>query len=104
MKSITISDIRRAITYVNMSGEHVDILRDVTDEQLLAKDFVKDWNMGNIRIADVLIELERIHNIRIPMDIFRMTSDNTVGALLTALNQYIKNFLRPDEVFKVNPN
>lgn len=103
MENITIKDIRRAISYVNMGGKHVDILRDVTDEQLLAKDFAKDFGMGNIRFANVLIELERLHNLSIPMNIATMTADNTVGAFLTAANQYIKNFLRPDEVFKVRP-
>ena len=104
MKNITIYDVRRAISYVNMSGQHVDVLLDVDDKQLLAKDFFKDFGMGNIRFANVLIELERINNIRIPMNIATMMSDNTVGAFLTAANQYIKNFLRPDEVFKVRPD
>lgn len=104
MMSITIQDVRRAISYVNMSGAHVDVLLGIDNEQLLAKDFAKDFGMGNIRFADVLIELERIHGVSIPMNIATMMKDNTVGSFLTAVNHYIKNFLRPDEMFKVNPN
>lgn len=104
MKTITIQDVRRAITYVNMGGTHKDILIDVDNEQLLTMDFAKDFGMGNIRFANVLIELERDHNIGLPMNIATMMADNTVGAFLNTANQYIKNFLRPDEMFKVNLN
>ena len=83
---ITINDVRRAITYVNLSGQHTDVLRDVTDEQLLAYDFAKDLNMGNIRVVNVLIELERIHNLCVPLEIFRKMQDNTVGAFMNSLN------------------
>lgn len=90
MKQITLNDVRRAITYVNMSGAHTDVLRDVTDEQLLAIDFTKDLNMGNIRITNVVIELERIHNLSIPQEVFRQMSDNTVGAFLSTANKYLE--------------
>ena len=89
MKQITIKDVRRAITYVGMSGTHKDILVDITDEQLPAKDFTKDLNMGNIRVANVLIELERIHNLDIPMDVFKTMPDNTVGSFLNSVNGYL---------------
>ena len=89
MKQITIKDMRRAITYVGMSGTHKDITAEFNDEQLLAQDFTKDLNMGNIRVANVLIELERIHNLDIPMEMFRKMPDNTVGAFLNTVNGYL---------------
>ena len=88
-KQITIKDVRRAITYVGMSGTHKDILVDITDEQLPAKDFTKDLNMGNIRIANVLIELERIHKLNVPVEMFRKIPDNTVGSFMNAINGYL---------------
>ena len=81
--------MRRAITYVGMSGTHKDIVAEFNDEQLLAKDFTKDLNMGNIRVANVLIELERIHNLDIPMEMFRKMPDNTVGAFMNTVNGYL---------------
>ena len=86
---IIIQDVRRAISYVNMAGTHIDILRDVSDEQLLTKDFTKDLNMGNIRVANVLIELERIHNLCVPLEIFHKMQDNTVGTFMNTLNSYL---------------
>jgi len=89
MKQITIKDVRRAITYVGMSGEHVDILRDVSDEQLLASDFTKDFKMGNIRVVNVLVELERIYNLCVPVEVFKTMTDNTVGTFMNAVNKYL---------------
>lgn len=88
-KQITIKDMRRAISYVGMSGTHNDIVAEFNDKQLLAKDFTKDLNMGNIRVANVLIELERIHNMDIPMEVFKMMPDNTVGSFLNSVNGYL---------------
>ena len=88
-KQITIKDVRRAITYVGMSGTHKDIIAEFNDKQLLAKDFTKDLNMGNIRVANVLIELERIHNLDIPMDVFKTMPDNTVVSFLNSVNGYL---------------
>lgn len=91
MEQITIKDVRRAITYVGMSGEHKDILVDVTDEQLLTKDFQKDLKMGNIRVVNVLVELERIHDLCIPLEVFHAVPDNTVGSFMNAINENLRS-------------
>lgn len=90
MKQISVNDVRRAISYVGMSGTHDDIVAAYNDEQLLALDFTKDLGMGNIRVANVLTELERIHNLCVPLEVFKTMPDNTVGAFMNAINGYLR--------------
>ncbi len=89
MKKITIKDMRQAIVYVN-NGNYVGNLNDLADDDLLACDFGRDLKMGNVRVANVAIELERRHNwLDIPQEAFRNVPDNTVGGLLDTINKYI---------------
>lgn len=85
MQKITISEMRTAINRVLGRNNELRI----SDEQLLTSDFVRDFHMGNIRLANVVIELERINNISFPRELFQTVSDDTVGALMDVLNHYI---------------
>ncbi len=89
MKKITVKDMRQAIVYVN-NGNYVGNLNDITDDDLLACDFGRDLNMGNIRVANVVIELERRHGwLDIPQEMFKQMPDNTVGGMLDTINKCI---------------
>lgn len=89
MKKITVNDMRRAISYVNNGNCVIGDLRDVSDEDLCACDFLKDLKMGNIRKANVPIQLMRRYNIGLPLEIFHNAKDNTVGGLMDAINEYL---------------
>lgn len=86
---ITLQDLRRAISYVKNSKRTDNLLQDVPDADLLNYDFERDLHMGNIRVVNVFIELQRIHGLDLPMDLFKTMPDNTVGSLMNAINQYI---------------
>ena len=81
---ITIDSIRRAISY----GHDCDLHR-FSDQELLSAVFTRDLNMGNIRVANVFIELQRIHGIFLPVEMFREMEDNTVGSFLKVANKYL---------------
>ena len=86
---ITVEDLRFAISYVYKKGVNVDYFADLTDAELLKLDFSKNLQMGNIRVLNVIIELERIHNLGLPLELYRLVNDNTVGALKKAINRYL---------------
>ena len=82
MGKITIKEVRDAITYVqNVRHELM-----LSDEQLLKADFLKDLGMGNVRVINVFIELQRRHKVFLPVELFKKMEDNTVGAFLNAIN------------------
>ncbi len=87
MQKITISEMRNAIGYVQGCGNQ---LHEISDEKLMKSDFMQDFGMGNIRLANVVVELERIYNISFPRELFQQVKDGTVGALLEVLNRYIE--------------
>ena len=88
--AITIQEVRHAILYACQKTESVGKLQDITDEALLKIDFSRDLNIGNIRMANIVIELQRIHALSFPLDIFRSMPDNTVKSFIdTIINQYI---------------
>ena len=82
---ITIKDVREAIAYGHDCG-----VENMSDEQLRKADFLKDLGMGNIRLANVGIELQRRHGFDLPLEVFRAMKDNTVGAFIEAANAYLK--------------
>lgn len=86
MEKISVAQMRRAILHVSRGDVQV---RNLSDDQLLKCDWLNDLKMGNIRVCNVAIELQRSYNLSFPSEIFKVTRDNTVGALLDAINQYI---------------
>ena len=81
--------MKRAISYVNNGNCVLGNLSDVADEDLLACDFLRDLKMGNIRKANVPIQLMRMYNLDLPLDIFHNAKDNTVGGLMESINDYL---------------
>lgn len=81
--------MRRAISYVNNGNCVIGDLRDVSDEDLLACDFLRDLKMGNIRKANVPIQLSRMYNLHFPLEIFHNAKDNTVGGLMDSINAHL---------------
>jgi hypothetical protein len=84
MAKITIKDVREAIAYGHDCG-----VMDMSDEQLMKADFLKDLGMGNIRLANVSIELQRRHNIFLPVEFFKDMKDNTVASFIESANKYL---------------
>ena len=92
MKKITVNDMRRAITYVNNGNVVLGDLSDVSDEDLLACGFLRDLKMGNIRKANVPIQLMRMYNLHLPLDVFHNAKDDTVGALMESINNHLATY------------
>ena len=84
MAKITIKDVREAIAYGHDCG-----VEKLSDQQLLNADFTKDLGMGNIRVANVAIELERRMNISLPVELFKTMKDNTVASFIESANKYV---------------
>lgn len=84
MKEITIQDVREAIAYGHDCG-----VENLSDEQLLRSDFLNDLQMGNVRVANVWIELQRRHSIFLPVEVFKNMKDNTVGAFIDSVNKIL---------------
>lgn len=80
--TITLQDMRRAISY----GRDCKV-DNFSDEQLLNADFGRDLHMGNIRLANVAIELQRIYNISLPIEMFHQMKDNTVRSFIESANK-----------------
>lgn len=99
MEKITIQDMRRALLYVNTEKARNEYLHDLPDEDLLKLDFSKDLQMGNIRLTNIVIELERVHSLSLPLDIFRKVPNNTVGAFMKTVNQFLstRKLVKPKE-------
>ena len=89
MVQISLQDLRRAIAYVKKSECAQSPVQDVSDADLLKLDFEKDLHMGNIRVINVVVELQRIHNLDLSMDFFKEMPDNTVGSLMNAINRQL---------------
>lgn len=86
MAKITIKDVREAIAYGHDCG-----VENLSDAQLSKADFLKDLKMGNIRLTNVWIEVQRRNNIVIPVDVFKKMKDNTVGSFIETANTYLKD-------------
>lgn len=88
MEKLTLNDLREAIAYVTKSDSaHARVsVRNVPDEELVKYDFSKDLHMGNIRVYNVLVQLQQHHGLNLPLDVFLNMKDNTVGAMLAAVN------------------
>ena len=87
MKKITVKDVRAAIMYVCQSdGINLDKL---SDEQLLNSDFVRDFNIGNVRLINVACELEQVKGFRMPYDVLRQRADDTIGEFINTINAYL---------------
>lgn len=91
-KTITIQDMRHAIMYVNNGNTHgTPNLNDTSDEQLLNYDLNHDLSLDNIRLANVIIELQKRHNLHLPFELFKVVPDNRVKSLLNTINQYLQD-------------
>lgn len=90
MERITVNDMRRAVSYVFRSGVSVDAFVDMSDADFLKLDLGKDLQMGNIRFHNIVVELERVHNIGLPLELYKLVPDNTVGALMNTVNRYLE--------------
>lgn len=91
-KAITIQDMRQAIMYVNNGHASQTInLEDVSDEQLLDYDFTRDLNMGNIKLINVITELQKHHGLHLPQELSKIVPDNRVKSLLDTINLYLKD-------------
>ncbi len=90
MERITVKEMRLAVSYVFRSGVSVDAFVDMSDADFLKLDLGKDLQMGNIRFHNIVVELERVHNITLPLELYQLIPDNTVGALMNTVNRYLE--------------
>ena len=89
-KTITIQDMKRAISYVRKGRENAENWDTISDENFLKLDFVKDLHMGNIRLVNVIFELQKNHNITLPVEICRTIPDDSVKSFMDTINKYLK--------------
>jgi hypothetical protein len=87
---VTVRDFRRAVSCVYKNGVSVDAFVDMSDADFLKLDLGKDLQMGNIRFHNIVVELERVHNITLPLELYQLIPDNTVGALMNTVNRYLE--------------
>lgn len=87
MEKLTIKDLKHAIVYVNQGNEGAKNVQNISDEEFLNCKFGKDLHMGNIRVANVIIELQRIHGIELLMGELKVGADDTVKSFLDAINE-----------------
>ena len=87
MKKITVKDVRAAIMYVCQNdGINLD---KVSDEELLNSDFVRDFNVGNVRFINIVCELQKVHDFSLPYGLLRQRADDTVKSLLDIITAYL---------------
>ena len=87
MKRLTVKDVRAAINYVCQNdGINLD---KVSDEELLKYDFVRDLNVGNVRLINVAGELQQVKGFRMPYDVLRQRADDTIGEFINTINTYL---------------
>ncbi|MBO6290336.1 MAG: hypothetical protein J6N45_08450 [Alphaproteobacteria bacterium] len=89
MKNISIKEVRNAIAYVCQNDGLG--LQNISDEKLVKLDFVKDLNIGNVRLVNIAIELQRVYNFSLPWGVFRTRKDDTVGTFLSTINKHLSN-------------
>lgn len=87
MGKLTIKDLKRAIVYVNQGNKGAKNVQNISDEEFLSCKFGKDLHMGNIRVANVIIELQRIHGIELSMGELKVGADDTVKSFFDAINE-----------------
>jgi hypothetical protein len=87
MKRLNVKDVRAAINYVCQNdGINLD---KVSDEELLKYDFVRDLNVGNVRLINVAGELQQVKGFRMPYDVLRQRADDTIGEFINTINTYL---------------
>lgn len=89
MEKIKVKDLRCAVSYILRNGADVDQFDELSDEEFLKLDFCKDLKMGNIRVLNVVIELERVYDFNLSLDVLSTIPDNTIGALFDTINRYL---------------
>lgn len=89
MEKIKVKDLRCAVSYILRNGADVDQFDELSDEEFLKLDFCKDLKMGNIRVLNVVIELERVYDFNLSLEVLSTIPDNTIGALFDTINRYL---------------
>ena len=85
---VTLKDFREAILYISDSESVSHLVKEANDDVLEKFDFWQDLHMGNVRILNVVIQLERTYNLNLPIEVYKKY-DGTVGSLRDAINSYI---------------
>jgi len=91
MQKITIKDVRHAILYVCKGNEPIKNIQDFSDEDLLNLDLYSDLQMGNIRMANIVVELQRIYGLTFPWEIFRAMADSRVRTFMNTINHFLSD-------------
>ena len=87
LMKITVKDVRAAINNVcQIDGINLDKL---SDEQLLNSDFIHDFNIGNVRLINVVGKLQQVKGFQIPYDVLRQRADDTIGEFINTINAYL---------------
>ena len=87
MKKITVKDVKAVIMYVCQNdGINLD---NVSDEELLEYDFVRNLNIGNIRLINIIGQLQQVKGFRMPYEVLRQRADDTIGEFINTINAYL---------------
>jgi len=90
MNQISIKDVRRAILHVDQGNSGIPNLQDVPDEELLDYSFLNDLHMGNIRVTNVVADLQKHNDFELPFEVLRKRPDDKVKTFMDAINLYLK--------------
>ena len=85
MNNISVADLRRAITYIQ-DGSQKPNLQSLSDEEFLNCDFIKDLGITDALLPNIVLDLRRNYHLNLPLEIFKVISNNTVRSFLEAVN------------------
>ena len=85
MNNISVADLRRAVTYIQDSSR-IPHLQSLSDEEFLNCDFIKDLGIADAHLPDIVLDLRQHYHLNLPLEIFKVISNNTVRSFLEAVN------------------
>jgi hypothetical protein len=94
MRKITKRDVLKALVHVNQrSKEKSENEKEYFDNSVLLKyNPDKDLHIPKGKVVSVVKELQQVCHVEFPVEIYKIAPDNSVPALVTAINQYIQEY------------
>jgi hypothetical protein len=86
MRKITVADLKRAVAHVNRDNTHMKNLQELSDEEFLNCDFIRDLNLNHVRLSDMVSDLRHHYGLNLPLEIFKAIANNSVRSFLDAVN------------------
>lgn len=96
MKELSVKNIRDAVLAIEDKDRNFVRLQQISNEELCNCDFHNDLQMEDGQIERLISKLNCVHNLRLPHEIRKLTTDNTVRSFIDTVNLYIKELNATD--------